>query len=145
MDCSLPGSSVHGTSQARILEWVAISFSNGSSWPRVRTQISCIVVRFFTDWATREALVLYSSSRSKSPTHFLLINLRALGEDTLIPQDIEEESGKVGFALQNESMRVSTPSMQEMEERRHTRCRNAEKRLFHGLESQCMRESIPRM
>ena len=34
MDCSPPGSSVHGISQARILEWVAISFSSGSSWPR---------------------------------------------------------------------------------------------------------------
>ena len=40
MDCSLPGSSVHGLSQAEILEWVAISFSRGSSWPRDRTNIS---------------------------------------------------------------------------------------------------------
>ena len=42
MDCSLPGSSVHGISQARILEWVAISFSMGSSLPRDQTPISCI-------------------------------------------------------------------------------------------------------
>ena len=41
MDCSLPGSSVHGISQARILEWVAVSYSRGSSWPRDRTCISC--------------------------------------------------------------------------------------------------------
>ena len=41
MDCSLPGSSVHGISQARILEWVAISSSRGSSQPRDRTQLSC--------------------------------------------------------------------------------------------------------
>ena len=40
-DCSPPGSSVHGISQARILEWVVISFSKGSSWPRDRTCISC--------------------------------------------------------------------------------------------------------
>ena len=40
MDCSLPGSSVHGISQARILEWVATSFSRGSSWPRGRTCVS---------------------------------------------------------------------------------------------------------
>ena len=40
MDCSPPGSSVHGTLQARILEWVAISFSRGSSWLRDRTQVS---------------------------------------------------------------------------------------------------------
>ena len=43
MGCSPPGSSVHGISQARILEWVAISFSRGSSWPRDWTQVSCIV------------------------------------------------------------------------------------------------------
>ena len=40
MGCSLPGSSVHGIFQARVLEWVAISFSKGSSQPRDRTQVS---------------------------------------------------------------------------------------------------------
>ena len=54
MVCSPPGSSVHGILQARILEWVAIPFSRGSSWPRGQTQVSCIAERFFTDWATRE-------------------------------------------------------------------------------------------
>ena len=53
MDWSLSGSSVHGILQVRILEWVAISFSRGSSWPRNRTQVSCIVGRFFTDWAMK--------------------------------------------------------------------------------------------
>ena len=48
MDCSLPGSSVPGILQARILEWVAISFSRGSSQPRVQTQVSPIVCSFFT-------------------------------------------------------------------------------------------------
>ena len=48
MDCSLPGSSVHGIFQARILEWVAISFSRGSSWPRDRTRVPHIVGRRFT-------------------------------------------------------------------------------------------------
>ena len=42
MDWSLPGFSVHWILQARILEWVTISFSRGSSWPRVRTCVSCI-------------------------------------------------------------------------------------------------------
>ena len=55
MDCSPPGSSVHGISQARILEWVTISFSRESSRPRDQTWVSCIAGRFFTDWATREA------------------------------------------------------------------------------------------
>ena len=55
MNCSPPGSSVHGILQARILEWVAISLSRGSSWPRDRTQVSHIAGRFFTNWAMREA------------------------------------------------------------------------------------------
>ena len=55
MDHSLPGSSVHGILQARILEWVAMPSSRGSFQPRDQTQVSCIVDRFFTDWATREA------------------------------------------------------------------------------------------
>ena len=42
-DCSPPGSSVHGTFKARILEWVVISFSRGSSWPRNHTRISCLL------------------------------------------------------------------------------------------------------
>ena len=56
VDCSLSGSSVCGVLQARILEWVAISFSRGSSQPRDQTQISRIAGRHFTIWATREAL-----------------------------------------------------------------------------------------
>ena len=48
MDCSLPGSSVHGIFQARVLEWVAISFSRGSSQLRDRTQVSHIAGRRFT-------------------------------------------------------------------------------------------------
>ena len=47
--------SVHGILQARILEWVAISFSRGSSQPRDRTQVSCIADGFFALWPTREA------------------------------------------------------------------------------------------
>ena len=55
MDCSLPGFSVHGISPARILEWVTISFSRGSSRPRNRTWVSCIGGRRFNLWAIREA------------------------------------------------------------------------------------------
>ena len=50
MDCSLPGFSVHGIFQARVLEWVAMSFSRGSSQPRDWTRVSRIVGRRFTLW-----------------------------------------------------------------------------------------------
>ena len=64
MDCSPPGSPVLGILQARILEWVAISFSSGSSRPRNRTWVSCTAGRFFTNWATREASELWGKPRS---------------------------------------------------------------------------------
>ena len=56
MNCSLPASSIHGIFQARILEWFAISFSRGSSWPRDWTWVFHIAGRLFTIWATRESL-----------------------------------------------------------------------------------------
>ena len=52
MHGSLPGSSVHGIFQARILEWAAIPWSRGSSQPRDQTRVSCIADRRFTFWAT---------------------------------------------------------------------------------------------
>ena len=55
MDYGLSGSSVHGIPQARILEWVAMPSSRGSSWLWDRTQVSYIARGFFTIWATREA------------------------------------------------------------------------------------------
>ena len=54
VDCSPPGSSVHGILQARVQEWVAIPFSRGS-WPRDQPAVSRIAGRLFTSWATREA------------------------------------------------------------------------------------------
>ena len=54
-DCSPPGSSAHGISQARILEWNAIAFCRGSSQTRVQTHISCTDRQRLYPWATREA------------------------------------------------------------------------------------------
>ena len=53
MDYSPPGSSVHGILQARTLDWVAISFSRGSSWLRDRTLVTCIAGGCFTGWEKR--------------------------------------------------------------------------------------------
>ena len=57
IDCSPPGSSVHGILQATILEWVVVSFSRVSSPPRDQTPVSCIAGRFFTIWTTRETYI----------------------------------------------------------------------------------------
>ena len=77
MDCSLPGSSLHGIFQAIVLEWGAISFSRAASRPRDWTQVSCIVDRCFTIWATRASihiLLLLTSMLS----HYLLKNICSL-------------------------------------------------------------------
>ena len=82
MDCSTPGFSVHGILQARILEWVAITFYEGSSWSRNQTWVSHIKGRFFTIWATRET-PLVDSQRGLSyhylscpPSHHFINTLR---------------------------------------------------------------------
>ena len=60
MDCSPPGSSVHGILQASIVDWVAISSSRGSSWPRDRTFISCLAGRFFTTESPEKSARVYT-------------------------------------------------------------------------------------
>ena len=57
----------HGILQARILEWVAIPFSGGSSQPRDWTQVSCIAGGFFTSWVTREDQEYWSGQPIPSP------------------------------------------------------------------------------
>ena len=71
MDSSPPGS-VHGILQARILEWVVISFSKRSSWPRDWTWASYIAGRFFTAWTTREAHGPSLFLSKAEPSHILL-------------------------------------------------------------------------
>ena len=70
MDYSLPGS-IHEIFQARILQWVAISFSRGSSQPRDRTRVSRIAGRRFTVWATREALLQTKRDKKKQQMELL--------------------------------------------------------------------------
>ena len=80
VDCSLSGSSVHGISQARRLEWVAISPSRESSWPRDWTHVSCLAGLFFTieppgkpHWRTTALYFLLNSAITYilSPVFFI--------------------------------------------------------------------------
>ena len=87
MDCSPLGSSVHGILQARILEWVAISFSRESSQPRDQTQVSCIAGGFFTIGATRKVLntsicAIYYNKVTRIDFYFLLMSPRYTLLDT---------------------------------------------------------------
>ena len=84
MECSLPGSSVYGIAQARILEWLAIFFSRGFSWPRDWSHISCIGRRILYHWATLEAdiknTLFWQSSRIWRPPLGLLVHWKELAE-----------------------------------------------------------------
>ena len=71
--CSVVSNSVHGIFQARILEWVAISFSRGSSPPRDQSQISCIAGRLLTGWAMKEV------QKSESESCSVMYSLRPHG------------------------------------------------------------------
>ena len=79
MDHILSGSSIHGISQARVLEWVAFSFSRGSSQPRDQTQVSCNAGRHFNLWAIREALCLLRPSQIPFPPYISIFLSLARG------------------------------------------------------------------
>ena len=80
MDCSLPGPSLHGILQARVLEWVAISFSTGSSQPRDQTRVSCIPGRRFNLWATSRSLLII---------FFILLFSHSVMSDSLQPHGLQ--------------------------------------------------------
>ena len=90
MDYSPPGSSVHGILQARTLEWIAISFSRGSSSPRNRTGVSCIAGGFFIAEPTREATPAgptlsalgVRGHRGQGPALVLPVQATVWGKDT---------------------------------------------------------------
>ena len=81
MFCSLPRSSIQGIFQARVLEWVAISFSRGSSQLRDRTLVSRIAGRCFNLWATREACQL---SVSHTYTHLHSLSWLVMGTSPVL-------------------------------------------------------------
>ena len=86
MDCSPSGSSVHGILQARILDWVAIPFSRGSSQPKDQTWVSCIAGGLFSVWVTREAL-----SNSKKTIEFNII------ENIMVHLDVSQTFGLIAL------------------------------------------------
>ena len=80
MDCGPPGSSVHGILQARILEWVAVPSSRGSSWPRDWTHVSCgscIAGGFFTTEPPRKPCLNHWNTPNWLPMFNLSFNLES--------------------------------------------------------------------
>ena len=87
MDCSPPGSSVQGILQVRMLEWVAIASSGGSSRPRDQTQVSCIAGRFFTVWVTREAPLKCQGQEEKA-TEVRMLECSSTRESSAVEQSV---------------------------------------------------------
>jgi len=96
VDCSPPSSSVHGIVQARILEWVAVSFSRGSSWPRDRTQVSHIAGRRFNLCTTREALKYENTVSQKTSYRDIELQIQVL------TSKISREERKSGWKKKGE-------------------------------------------
>ena len=118
MDCSPPGLSVDGISQARILERVAIPFSRGSSQPRDWNWVSCIAGRFFTIWATREGHgQLTKCSRTHDPNLFPQNPQVVTRMVIVVPTSEikEQESWEISWLAQdharNTRSRYSNPSL----------------------------------
>ena len=89
MDCSPPVSSIRGIFQTRILEWIAISFSRGSSRTRDWSQVSCTAGIFFTGCATKDGKLLltpiiYSSSHTFSHQVTVKILKKESGRSSMI-------------------------------------------------------------
>ena len=104
---------VHGILQARILEWVAFTFSRGSSQPRDRTQVFCIAGGFFTSWAMREAQEYWSGQPIPSPGDLLNPGME-LGSPTLQvdslptePPGKQMEGVKISLMLDESVLRFS--------------------------------------
>ena len=99
VEYSPPGSSVRGIFEARILEWVAISFSRGSSQPRDRSQVSRIAGRCFNLWAIREALLHIEIVYNLQSNLLLLLLL------TIEREEIKKEEKEISFFWQYLSLK----------------------------------------
>ena len=100
MNCSLPSFSVRGIFQATVLEWVAISFSRGSSQPRDQTWVSCIADSRFTLWATREALRCeYWIHLTVDSWKYSFFKCQKITESWQIHCFLEKESAKISLVI----------------------------------------------
>ena len=115
MGCSLPGSSIHGIFQARILEWVAISFSRVSSWPRDRTQVSHIAGRHLPSEPPGNLWCKYRCNR-KPPENFqnggvpkyVQITLIHYGNQTLGVKNQSKDTCVMGRIVSSQNLHLET-------------------------------------
>ena len=98
IDCSPPGFSAHGIIQARILEWVAISYSQGSSWPRDWTWVfcnSCVSRQILYYWKTLHPVNIYTLGLSQASGPTMVIEAQRWGWQTC--QTLQKLSSRILF------------------------------------------------
>ena len=100
MDCSLPGCSVHWIFPARILEWVAISSSRGSSQFRDQTHASCLCRQILYYWATREAQFHFTYVKNETLRNLIMF-FRAGERWGYLERSIRRMSGKLFLSPEN--------------------------------------------
>ena len=140
MDCSLPGSSVHGIFQARILEWVAISFSRRSSRPRGWTRVSGIVGRCFTIWATREVNIIKAFTKNLGLASYLMIKPESF------PLKIKTRQGCLLLPLLfNTKMQVPARIIRQLKKKKKQVCRLERKKknyFYQQNASSCIKKIL---
>ena len=98
--CSPPGTCVHGISQVKILEWVAISLSKGSSQPRDRTHLYCIAGGFFTtEPAGKPTIILNLHKYCSRPDHDRVKKKKKCNLTALKPCSLKEKITRVGCQM----------------------------------------------
>ena len=107
MDCSPPGSYVHGINQTKKLEWVAIPFSRESSQPRDRTQVSYTAGRFFIIWATRKVLSYSYVNRSSKEIRHLFHKVKYMIE--LRPKPVNSDFKAIALSISQYCLQTSWP------------------------------------
>ena len=110
-DCSLPGSSVHGILQIRVLEWVAVPFSRGSSQPTDWTPVSHIVGGFFTIWVTREAQNFKWKCQSLGRIQ-LFVTPWTVGHQALLSMGFSRQEYWSGYSAEDSAEDIPDPGIQ---------------------------------
>ena len=96
MDCSLPDSSVHGILQTRILEWVAMPSSRGSSWPRGRTHVLCLLHLQASSVSSRTSLVAQTVKRLSTIRETWV---QSLGWEDLLEKEMAIHSSTIAWKI----------------------------------------------
>ena len=114
MEHNLPGSSVHEVSQSRILTWIAISLSKGSSQPKDQTQVNYIGRRILYYWATREEYQWRPTNYKKEPNKYARVETYK----TEMKISLQEPNNRFGQAKESTNLRIGQLKLSRLRRRK---------------------------